>query len=56
MANDKADYLRGNEKKFASEMAAKRGVTKDESGDPGNSAPKGNYADVKISSSKKGGK
>lgn len=53
MANEKSDYLRGNERKFASEMAAKRGVLKDESGDPGNKSPKGNYADKQI---KKGGK
>ena len=53
MANEKADYLRDNEKKFASEMAAKRGVDKAESGGPGNGAPKGNYADKEI---KKGGK
>lgn len=53
MGNDKAGYLRDNEKKFASEMAAKRGVTKADSGDKGGSAPKGNYADKTI---KKGGK
>lgn len=53
MANEKAGYLRDNEKKFASEMAAKRGVTKPESGTSGGGAPKGNYADKQI---KKGGK
>ena len=33
MSNPKADYFRQNEKRFASEMAAKRGVTSPESGD-----------------------
>jgi len=55
MANEKSGYLRDNEKKFASEMAAKRGVTKADSGDKasGPGAPKGNYADKEI---KKGAK
>jgi hypothetical protein len=53
VANDKADYLRDNEKKFASEMAAKRGVTAADSGDKNRGTPKGNYADKEI---KKGGK
>jgi len=53
MANDKSGYLRDNERKFASEMAAKRGVTKADSGDKGSGGPKGNYADKEI---KKGAK
>ena len=53
MANEKVGYLRDNEKKFASEMAAKRGVTKADSGDKGGGGPKGNYADKEI---KKGAK
>jgi hypothetical protein len=48
MSNPKADYLRDNEKKFASEMAAKRGVTTPESGDKNRGTPKGNYADKEI--------
>lgn len=53
MSNPKADYLRTNEKKFASEMAAKRGVTNANSGEPNKGTPKGNYADVKVGKGKK---
>jgi hypothetical protein len=48
MSNDKVDYFRQNEKKFASEMAAKRGVTSPERGDKNRGTPKGNYADKQI--------
>ena len=54
MANEKASYLRDNEKQFASQLASKRGLSGADTGDKGGKRdPKGNYADKEI---KKGGK